>query len=94
MKQTFLFARDSMVIGPGAKIEFLVTALSAEQAREVLKGELRRAVLSIGGFPVPVDIAKLWSGVEPVPIGRALDEEPVGLVGIRSEGLTSRDQTG
>lgn len=94
MKQTFVFTRPAMTIDPGAKIEFLVVAHSADSAREVLKAELRRATLSVGGFPVPIDIARLWTHVEPVSIGHAGAHEPVGIVGIRSEGLTSRDQTG
>lgn len=94
MKQTYVFARGSMVMGPRAKIEFMVVAHSAEQARELLKSALRRTVLNIGGFPVPLDISALWDGVEPASIGRARDDEPVGLVGITTEGLTSRDQTG
>jgi hypothetical protein len=94
MNQTFLFTRPAMMMDPGAKIEFMVVARSAESAREVLKAELRRAVLSIGGYPIPVDISRIWSDIEPVPIGHAGAHEPVGIVGIRSEGLTSRDQTG
>jgi len=94
MKQTYVFSRGAMTMGPGAKIDFMVVAFSAEQARELLKASLRRTVLNIGGFPVPMDISALWNGVEPASIGRARDDEPVGLVGITAEGLTSRDQTG
>ena len=94
MKQTFVFARGAMTLSPDAKIEFMVVAHSADQARELLRSALRRTVLNIGGFPVPLDISKLWNGVEPASIGRAGDGEPIGLVGISAQGLTSRDQTG
>lgn len=94
MKQTFVFTRGAMSMGPGAKIDFMVVAYSAEQARELLKSALRRTVLNIGGFPVPLDISKLWNGIEPVAIGGARADEPIGLVGISAEGLTSRDETG
>jgi hypothetical protein len=79
---------------PSAKIEFFVVALSPESARELLKDALRRTTLNIGGYPIPVDISRLWTDVEPVEVGRARDDEPLGIVGIRTEGLTSRDGTG
>jgi hypothetical protein len=94
MKQTYLFARPARMMDPSAKIEFFVVALSAESARELLKAALRRTTLNIGGYPIPVDLSRLWADIEPVAIGSAGDGEALGIVSIRSEGLTSRDQTG
>jgi hypothetical protein len=94
MKQTYLFTRPALALDPSAKIEFFVVALSEDSARELLKAELRRTTLNIGGYPIPVDISRLWTDVHPVSIGRAGDDEPLGIIGIRSEGLTSRDETG
>jgi hypothetical protein len=94
MKQTYVFSRPPRMMDPSAKIEFFVVALSPESARELLKEALRRTTLNIGGYPIPVDISKLWTDVEPVAIGLAGDAEALGIVSIRTEGLTSRDETG
>lgn len=88
--QVYVFKRGSEQLGRAAMIEFLVVARSSDSAREVLADALRRAVLTVGGRPVAVDLSPLWAQVEPASIGLAAEGEPIGVAGIRSEGLTSR----
>lgn len=93
-KQVYVFRRGSEQLGRAAMIEFLVVARSPESAREVLADALRRSVLTVGGRPVAVDLSPLWARIEPASIGLAAEGEEVGVVGIRSEGLTSRTDGG
>lgn len=92
--QVYVFHRASAQLGGAAMIEFIVVARSPESASEVLRDALRRAVLSVAGRPVPVDLSSLWARIEPVYMGAAGEDEEVGVVGIRSEGLTNRTDGG
>lgn len=93
-KQVYVFKRDSTQLGRAAMIEFVVVARSLESAREVLREALSRSVLTVNGRPVPVDLSPLWARIEPAFLGPAADDEEIGVVGIRSEGLTSRTDGG